>query len=115
MSCAIVTTLLLASSSAFAFQTPFNGVRRSNGKSSSVNKSIFRSISLLLLSNQVLKAVATEKLYTFEKSSKVFAEAKVNKLITNLHLLFIMLIMIILDSYAWWCKFTCACLQICWR
>ena len=80
MSCAIVTTLLLASS-AFAFQTPFNGVRRSNGnKFSSVNKSIFRSISLLILSNQVLKAVATEKLYTFEKSSKIFAEAKVGEI-----------------------------------
>ena len=32
---------------------------------------------LLLLSILVLKAVATETLYTFEKSSKIFAEAKV--------------------------------------
>ena len=77
MSCAIVTTLLLVSSFAFAFQTPFNGVRRSNGNKFFSMKSIIRSISLLIFSNQVLKAVATEKLYTFEKSSKVFAEAKV--------------------------------------
>jgi hypothetical protein len=65
--------LLLSTVSAFQVGIPSFSMKRSG------TRNLISSFYLMLLIHcfTALQAVATEKLYTFEKSAKIFAEAKV--------------------------------------